>query len=101
MASDMESLEEEPPIAKKSKLFSFMSSGARSHRKKTSHDEIGMYVSDKQDCTLSTLEYWKMQAVELSLLSMLAKRVLAVPATSAPVARVVSQAGEILNSRCS
>jgi hypothetical protein len=99
MASDTESSEEEPPIAKKSKLFSFMSSAAKSHRKKTSHDEIGMYVSDKQDCALSALEYWKMQAVELPLLSMLAKRVLAVPATSAPVERVFSQAGEILNSR--
>ncbi|KAF1392190.1 hypothetical protein PFLUV_G00049990 [Perca fluviatilis] len=92
--------EESPPPAKTPRLFS----GYRKKSTKKSADhgssvqaEIIRYIQvasdeDEVDC----LEFWKRQSKAFPRLYLVAMRVLAVPATSAPVERVFSHGGLIM-----
>ena len=99
LESDAVSSDEEPQ-PKKSKLFSFMVVHS-SHKKTNSYEqEFQLYLRDGFHCE-NPLEFWHLKATEYTLLAKLASKVFTVPATSAPVERVFSQAGKILNPlRC-
>ena len=45
------------------------------------------------------LDFWKTKANELPYLSALARRVLAIPASSSPVERLFSNAGNVITSK--
>ena len=100
--SSESSSEDEPPAPKRSKLFSFMAVPGRvqKKRKMTCEQEMQLYLGDEFSCE-SPLEFWRLKANDYPSLAALAKKVFSVPATSAPVERVFSETGKILNSlRC-
>ena len=56
-----------------------------------------MYLQDKNfEKNKNPLLFWKVNSLKYHVLSKLAKRLLGIPATSAPIERVFSHAGNIL-----
>ena len=101
-SSPESSSEDEPPAPKRSKLFSFMAvpGKVRKKRKRNSEQEVHLYLGDDFSCECP-LEFWRLKENDYPCLAALAKKVFSVPATSAPVERVFSETGKILNSlRC-
>ena len=98
MEDDAESSDHDvEPHPKKSKLFSFMAVSHSSHKKKLNYEqEFKMYLSDAYHCE-SPLDFWRVKSIDYPTLASLAHKVFSVPATSAPVERVFSQAGKILS----
>lgn len=58
--------------------------------------ELQSYLLDKSDLEKSPLEWWADRETKYPRLSVIAKRVLAVPATSVPSERIFSSAGLIV-----
>ena len=64
-------------------------------------DEIEVYLQDKNfEKNENPLLFWKANSLKYHVLSKLAKRLLGIPATSAPIERVFSHAGNILRPNC-
>ena len=95
--SDSSTSDEEPSAPKKSKLFSFMvvPHRVRSKGKQVVHEqELILYLQDGLPCD-NPLSFWKLKEHEYPILAQIARKLFSVPATSAPVERVFSQAGKI------
>ena len=58
--------------------------------------ELQSYLLDKSDLEKSPLDWWADRETKYPQLSVIAKRVLAVPATSVPLERIFSSAGLII-----
>ena len=95
--SDSSTSDEEPSAAKKGKLFSYMvvPHHVRNKRKKSCEQELLLYLQDGLPCD-NPPSFWKLKESEYPILAQLARKLYSVPATSAPVERVFSQAGKIL-----
>lgn len=91
------STSDEEPASKKSKLFSYMvvPHRVRSKRKKSCEQELLLYLQDTLPCD-DPLSFWKLKEGEYPILAQITKKLFSVPATSAPVERVFSQAGKNL-----
>ena len=66
-----------------------------SNRKTSCEQELILYLQDGLPCD-NPLSFWKLKEHEYPILVQIAKKLFSVPATSAPVERVFSQAGKIL-----
>ena len=55
-------------------------------------------IPQTKEINVNILEFWKKQATNLPLLSWLAKRILSIPASSAPSERVFSEGGRVVTS---
>ena len=55
-------------------------------------------IPHEKDIYLDILAFWKKQATNLPLLSWLARRILSIPASSAPSERVFSEGGRVVTS---
>ena len=95
----------EPP-SKKRKLFSFMDTDTSNTEDSLEgsivEKEFKMYLDDA-DFTQdeNPLKVWKIKAKKYPILSTIAKNMLGVPATSAPIEHVFSHSGNILRpNRC-
>ena len=90
-----------PSPFKKSKLFAFMATATSvPKKKKTCAEEVEAYLREDVD-QVDPLDFWRQNASLYPGLALLAKRLLAIPATSAPIERVFSEAGKILRTdRC-
>lgn len=90
--------EESPPM-KRNKFFALVN---RSSTPRPSETEVSLYLS--QPCVQEDrdpLGYWKAKQSEFPILTMLAEKYLAIPATSAPVERLFSVAGKLFRpERC-
>lgn len=105
-AKDLNDGSSSPPPPKKtkmSKLFSFLQTPTRVGPTRNCEEELEAYLSyeayDHTQCkenNFSALSFWRENVARFPKLSQLARKFLAVPATSAPVKRVFSQAGKIL-----
>ena len=63
-------------------------------------EEIDKFRSEKQTpFQANPLDWWKLNSGHFPLLSCMARKLLAIPATSAPSERVFSAAGHIVNKR--
>ena len=67
----------------------------RRRRKKNCDQELLLYLQDTIPCD-DPLSFWKLKESEYPILAQLTRKIFSVPATSAPVERVFSQAGKIL-----
>jgi len=97
-ASDTSSTDEHVPPKKKKKeseLFSFIES--RSVPKRTSEQETEIFLHEGQMDEMP-LDYWARKSSEFPILSQVARKYLAIPATSARIERVFSTAGKILRT---
>ena len=96
--SDTSSADEHVPPKKKkkrSKLFAFIESS--SLPKRTSEQETEVFLHEGQMDELP-LDYWARKSLEFPILSQVARKFLAIPATSARIERVFSIAGKILRT---
>ena len=88
-----------PPPSKKARLFAFMDTPSRPTIPEAS-SEVEAYLA--AGSTSSTddqpLTFWKANATKYPKLSRVAKKFLAVPATSAPIERIFSHARNILQA---
>uniref|UniRef100_UPI0035900C95 zinc finger BED domain-containing protein 4-like isoform X2 n=1 Tax=Myxine glutinosa TaxID=7769 RepID=UPI0035900C95 len=90
--ADDKLLEEEVVPAKKSKLFSFLKEKPIVQYKGI-EEELDAYLRE-EPLEEGALHYWKRKAAEFPQLSQAAKRILAVPATSAPVEKILCTVGK-------
>ena len=94
-----------PPKVMKSeglmKLLSHMK--ASNENKQATIDEVGLYEADtSRNGEINPLEFWRENERRYPKLSKMARKYLAVPATSAPSERLFSRTGNIDNKlRCS
>ena len=86
-----------PPKKKKkrSKLFAFIESS--SLPKRTSEQETEVFLHEGQMDELP-LDYWARKSLEFPILSQVARKFLAIPATPARIERVFSVEGKILRT---
>ncbi len=92
----MEPEEPKPCLAKK-RLFRFMENSPKKRQKLSEvEDYLEKVANTKFDCPL---EFWKMQEDKFPRLAKLARRYLAIPATTGSVERVFSIAGAIARAR--
>ena len=99
---------DEPPPAKRSKLFNFMANRSTQHAHTDTdtitpeNNEVTTYL--EQPCEpedSDPLCYWQKHATQFPRLSQLACNYLAMPASSAPVERLFSVAGKVFKpERC-
>ncbi|XP_042236493.1 E3 SUMO-protein ligase ZBED1-like [Homarus americanus] len=91
----------EPPPMKRNKFFA-LANRSSTPRPTPSDSEVSLYLS--QPCLpedVDPLDYWKAKHPEFSVLTRLASRYLAIPATSSPVERLFSNAGKLFRpERC-
>ena len=92
-AKDANDQPPEPKKSKMSKLFSFLQAPTQSLT--TSGEELETYLSHEHmqhaEHSTSALSFWRVNATYFPKLSQMARKFLAVPATSAPVERVFTQ----------
>ena len=84
---------------KRAKFFSFMGTDRISKESKSAQQQLDDYLQlnhTEDDIKKGSLWFWENNSTKFPGLSMLAKKYLAVPATSAPIERVFSVAGDIL-----
>jgi len=63
-------------------------------------DEFNSYISERvRDCNINPLVWWRSNKDRFPYLSVLARKYLAIPATSAPSERIFSKAGELVSKR--
>ena len=93
-----------PPKKLKGDIFSFMKSKSERKRHKSStNNEIASYLSVPcEDMDYDPLVFWNTNGTQYPTLSKMARKYLAVPASSAPVERLFSIAGKVFRpDRCS
>ncbi|XP_053382048.1 E3 SUMO-protein ligase ZBED1-like [Mercenaria mercenaria] len=90
-ASDVNNCEETP--AKRRKL-DFLDFGSP---ERTSEDEVQSYLSEKMVSGTDPLLWWRDNEERFPKIAIVAKRVLAVPATSVPSERIFSATGLLIN----
>ena len=98
-----------PPPKKKQKtddFFDFMSPVPRTPRKRNisgAVNELDSYLQEPcEEMDSDPLDYWKINHIQYPTLARLANKLLAIPATSAPVERLFSIAGKVFRpERCS
>ena len=98
-----------PPPKKKQKtddFFDFMSPVPRTPRKQNisgAVNELDSYLQEPcEEMDSDPLDYWKVNHIQYPTLARLANKLLAIPATSAPVERLFSIAGKVFRpERCS
>ena len=90
--SDISTFDEEP-APKKSKVFSYMAHVC-SKRGKNCEQELLLYWQDTIPCD-DPPTFWKLKVREYPILAQFTRKLFSVPATSAPVEHVLSQAGKI------
>ena len=84
----------------KSKLFSFMDD-KESIVTSEEIDEIEVYLQDKNyEKNENLLLFWKANSLKCRVLSKLVKKLLGIPATSAPIERVFSHTGKKMHIYC-
>jgi hypothetical protein len=94
-----------PPKVMKSeglmKLLSHMK--ASNENKQTTIDEVGLYEADtSRNGEINPLEFWRENATRYPKLAQMARKYLAIPATSVPSERLFSRTGNIATKlRCS
>ena len=92
----------EPPAPKKSKmakLFSFMEDIKESETSCSTEEELQVYLKEQlPQHNNDPLTFWKENGLRFPQLAELVKKFFIVPATSAPVERVFSHAGNILSA---
>lgn len=91
--------EAQPPAKKKSKLLRHLPSNrTQPASTPTTPSEIEMYLNAPTlDEDANPLDYWRQHQTQFPTLCQLAKRYLAIPASSAPVERLFSIAGRIFS----
>ena len=91
----------EPPPTKKSKLFLFMEAEEEYSSAMTSTtDELDIYLKDENYTkNENSLNFWRSNESVHPLLSEVARKILGIPATSAPIEHVFSHGGNILGPR--
>src|SRR5581483_4753791 len=71
------------------------------HRHERQADEIERYMMiEEADINICPFKWWASQASNFPILSELAKKYLAIPATSAASERLFSDAGNVMTVRC-
>lgn len=94
-SSTSEEDEDEPPH-KYTKLFSSYKKRRPNNANKTAASQLIRYLELTEQAEDTSLNFWVSHKSKLNILYPLAKKVLAVPASSAPVERVSSQGGLLM-----
>ena len=67
-------------------------------RKKTAHEEVDRYMASVEDRKFETLDWWRQNASRYPRVAVLARKMLARPATSVPSERLFSIGGKIITA---
>uniref|UniRef100_A0A1X7VNW7 HAT C-terminal dimerisation domain-containing protein n=1 Tax=Amphimedon queenslandica TaxID=400682 RepID=A0A1X7VNW7_AMPQE len=87
---------EEPPPKKTKQLFTFMPEINTCDASHLSSSEVEKYLeSQREIMETNPLDYWKANQLKYPAMAIVAKQVLAVPASSAAVERLFSIAGKV------
>ena len=65
---------------------------------KTAHEEVDRYMASVEDRKLETLDWWRKNASRYPRVAVLARKMLARPATSVPSERLFSIGGKIITA---
>ena len=93
--------EEDEPPGKHVKLFSSYKRRRAASGNKTPTAQYTQYLEATEEEVESCLGFWVVHKEKFPALVLLAKKVLAIPASSAPVERVFSHCGIIMQPHCS